>query len=329
MKPWRLKISSSIFLCVLLGVGSYLLVKDFSPFGLEFWRVERKILQIFYYPIIRRFQYSSFTVPFWAALALTLTLERLIPARPRQKIFSLNFAQDLIWFFYEGILQAFVVATYGALLMRGYETYFSGLTVASVNQLPEWAKFPFVLLLRDFLHWCQHYLNHKVPLFWELHKIHHSQKELNFFTDFRYHVLEYIVKQTFLLIPFLILGISLPTVVALAIFYSWYTRFYHGNIRTNLGPLRYILVTPQSHRVHHSVEARHRETNFGSLFCVWDFLFRTQYTGFDEYPQTGIEGHDFPHEESGGVKNLLFTPLLQMLYPLRIISGTGGSYFGR
>jgi len=319
MTPSWVKTLSNVFLCLLLGVGSYLLVKYFCLFGLELWQVERKILQIFYDPIIGRFQYVIFTIAFWVALVLTLALERLMPARPQQRTLSLSFAQDLVWFFYEGILHALIIASYVSLLRQDYEKYFSGLTITYVNQFPGWMKFLFALLLLDFLYWLQHYLNHKVPLFWVFHQIHHSQKELNFFTDFRYHVLEYIVRQTCLVIPFLILEVNPPKIVAFAIFQTWYTRFYHGNIRTNLGPLRYILVTPQSHRIHHSLEKRHSETNFGSLFCIWDFLFRVQYAGFDEYPETGINDHDFPDEKSERVTDLFFTPLRQMLYPFRVI----------
>jgi sterol desaturase/sphingolipid hydroxylase (fatty acid hydroxylase superfamily) len=239
--------------------------------------------------------------------------------RPNQKILSLSFVQDLVWFFYEGIFHTFVIVTYVALLRSGYDKYFSGLTITSINQIPEWAKFLFALLLLDFLYWLQHYLNHKVPLLWEFHKLHHSQKELNFFSDFRYHVVEYLVRQTCLVIPFLILEVNPPEIVAFSIFHIWYTRFYHGNIRTNLGPLRHILGTPQSHRVHHSLEKRHFETNFGSLFCIWDFLFLVQYSGFGEYPETGIEDHDFPHEKSESIKDLFLTPFRQMLYPFQVI----------
>jgi len=84
--------------------------------------------------------------------------------------------------------------------------------------------------------------------------------------------------------------------------------------------LHYILVTPQSHRVHHSVEERHFEKNFGSLFCIWDFIFRTQYWEFSEYPETGINDPDFPYEQSDGIKDLLLTPFHQMFYPLREIT---------
>lgn len=133
----------------------------------------------------------------------------------------------------------------------------------------------------------------------------------------RYHILEYIVRHTWLVIPFLMLQVDPPQIVWFSIIAKWYTRFYHGNIRTNLGPLRYVLVTPQFHRIHHSVERRHRDTNFGALFSIWDRLFGTQYRGYDEYPETGIEDEAFPHEKVAGVTSLLLRPLVRMVYPFR------------
>src|SRR5262249_49555733 len=147
--------------------------------------------------------------------------------------------------------------------------------------------------------------------------VHHSQRELNFFTDFRYHALEYLVRSTVLVIPFLLLKIDTPTILVFAVLQRWHTRFYHGNIRTNLGPLRYLLVTPQSHRIHHSIESRHFNKTFGSIFSIWDYLFGTQHRGYDEYPRTGIADQNFPLEVSKAPLHVLLTPAVQHLYPLQ------------
>ncbi len=79
--------------------------------------------------------------------------------------------------------------------------------------------------------WAQHRVNHIVPWFWQFHTVHHSQKEISFFTDFRYHALEYVVRTVYF-----------------SIVRRWYTRFYHANIKTDLGPLRYVVVTPSALR---------------------------------------------------------------------------------
>jgi sterol desaturase/sphingolipid hydroxylase (fatty acid hydroxylase superfamily) len=264
------------------------------------------------------FHSMIFAIPFWVALIFTLTLERIIPAEPNRKIFSAGLAHDVAWFLYEPFLHTLILWTYIAFLAKVHELYFPYLTFSGLTVLPGWCRFVFALLLLDLGYWVQHYINHKVPFLWKLHSVHHSQRELNFFTDFRYHPLEYIVRHAFITLPFLILTVDPPVIVGFAVAKEWYSRFYHGNIRTNLGPLKYILVTPQSHRVHHSLEERHRDTNFGAIFSFWDFLFGMQYKGFEEYPATGIDEKYLSAAPEISLKSILLTPWRQMLRPLSV-----------
>jgi sterol desaturase/sphingolipid hydroxylase (fatty acid hydroxylase superfamily) len=256
------------------------------------------------------------TPGFVGVLILTLLLELLVPARPRPGWSSASVRQDVAWFFYEGILHALVLTTYVAALRWAYLRVFHPLSIPGLSTSSEGTRFLVGLLLTDFCMWAQHRLHHAVPWLWQLHAVHHSQKELSFFTDFRYHVLEYVVRETVLAIPLVMLGVVVPDIVAFSVFRRWYSRFYHGNIRTDLGPLRYVLVTPQSHRVHHALEPRLQNRNFGALFSIWDFLFGTQYKGWDEYPETGIDDDAFPHETEGDAASVLVGPIRQTLYPL-------------
>jgi sterol desaturase/sphingolipid hydroxylase (fatty acid hydroxylase superfamily) len=295
----------------------YVLAEYVHPFGLTAWTVKHSALRVFVWSVRDLFTNAILTPGFAVAVALTLTLERVIPAQRNQPQFGVSFAQDVVWFFYETVLQAAIIVTYVQLLTTVYDANVSFLTIDAVLGWPGWLRFAIGILLLDLLYWGQHFTNHKFGVLWQFHTVHHSQRTLNFFTDFRYHVVEYFVRHTYLVIPFLVLRVDPPQIVWFALIARWYTRFYHGNIRTNLGPLRYVLVTPQSHRVHHSIEPRHRDTNFGSLLSIWDHLFGTQYRGYDEYPETGIADEHFPHEARGDVRSLLLTPLIQMAYPIR------------
>jgi sterol desaturase/sphingolipid hydroxylase (fatty acid hydroxylase superfamily) len=278
------------------------------------WSWNKQLYYRFLYlPLYDVFQYTICSYAFWGVLLITLLLERIIPAAPKQKLLSVSFAHDLVWFAYQPLLHALIVGTYVAFVTNMYKSHLSQFTF-SMHGVPGWARAVIALLLVDLGYWIQHYFNHKIPFLWKLHAVHHSQKELNFFTDYRYHPLEYIVRHTFITIPFLVLNVDPPVIVAISVFRSWYSRFYHGNIRTNLGPLKYILVTPQSHRVHHSLETQHWDKNFGALFSFWDFLIGTQYKGFEEYPATGIPDKAFPHEQKIEVKSLLLTPWSQMVH---------------
>lgn len=310
-------VASAIIVTAIVGFGCALLFVSWSLPPRLAILIAAKPRQLLSRVFIHLIKDSILTVPFWIAIAITLALQTLRPARGEEKTFSRGLAEDGVWFVYEAVLQSIIIVTYVDLLALLYGKYASFLTVSSLNQLPGWLRFVIAILLVDFLYWVQHYLHHKIPFLWQLHSLHHSQTELNFFTDFRYHVLEYLVRHTVLIIPLLILKIDVPVIAAVAITQRWYSRFYHGNIRTNLGPLRYFLVTPQSHRIHHSIEPQHSDQNFGATFSIWDYLFGTASSDRKSYPQTGIADAAFPHRTSGRISEILLAPLRQMAYPFR------------
>ncbi len=256
---------------------------------------------------------------FWVLFGGILVLEKLFPARREQKLFSVSFAQDLVWFFFSMTVGVVFIGAYVTILRDFYADHLTFLTVEPIRALPEWARFAWGVLLTDFLRWLHHWVRHKVPVFWHFHAVHHSQKELNLFTQLRYHILEYIIAHTISTIPLLMLAVDVPVIVAWNIFHMWFARFYHANIRMNLGPLRYVLVTPQSHRIHHSNLAEHQDKNFGVMFSIWDRLLGTQIEDADLYPETGIHDRSFPHEKTARGVALITTPIAQHLYPFRAI----------
>lgn len=270
-----------------------------------------------------------FTLGMPIALLVTMATELLWPVDPRQGVISVGLMQDAVWCVYETVLRAIVVVTYVHWLGVGYHRWFEFLTIDSVNDWPAWLRFTVGVVFLDFLYWVQHFLNHKSPLLWRFHAVHHSQEQLNFFTDFRYHLFEYLVRFTILTIPFLVLSIRIPTIVVISQVLQWYTRFYHGNIRTNLGPLRYVLVTPQSHRLHHSRLPEHFDSNFGSVLSIWDRLFGTAHPAVHDYPPTGIPDRAFPVERRADLLSLPWLPLKQMLYPFRPRSDGPATLVGR
>jgi sterol desaturase/sphingolipid hydroxylase (fatty acid hydroxylase superfamily) len=260
---------------------------------------------------------------FYIGTAAILFLERLFPARRDQPLFSVGLAQDLVWLFLESLLRVTVLLAYTALLRAAYWRYLDVLTIDAVDRLPPWARIVLAILVIDFLGWFHHWVRHKVPAFWLFHTVHHSQEHLNAFTDLRYHVVEYAIASTVRLIPLMMLKITSPGIAGYVLVHQWYTRFTHANVRTNLGWLRFVLVTPQSHRVHHSPHRRHWDKNFGVLFSFWDRLLGTQYRNVREYPRTGIPNDDFPRERSARPISLLLTPIRQMIWPFKRLFDRG------
>lgn len=257
---------------------------------------------------------------FYGVLALVILLERMVPARPEQPVVSRGFLQDLLWLPFTLLAHVFVLPAHILFLRFLYERHLDFLTVDAVAEWPAWARVLLTLLVSDFLFWASHYVRHKVTVLWYFHAVHHSQKDLNFFTEYRVHPLDDVFLYTVGFIPFFMMEHSFLTIVAITWVRHWHTRLYHSNVRSNFGWLRYVLVTPQSHRVHHSIEPPHYDKNFGLTFSIWDHLFGTQYRGYDEYPATGIDDHEFPFEQKDGRFGALGRLVAQLVYPFAAIA---------
>ena len=274
---------------------------------------------------------SSSAETLWAALvtefflspwlfgsyALALILEHVVPARRHQAEGSFGFAAafDFLWAVPKLAFLSIVFPLYTALLQYLYDSFLSGLTVHALDGLPWLVRLGLGLMLADFAAWLSHVLRHKFGVFWQFHAIHHSQTRLNFFTEYRSHFIDDLLKLTVEAIPLFMVQQSFVEVLLINRMRYWYTTIYHSNIKSDFGILRYILVTPQSHRIHHSIEPRHRDKNFGLTFSIWDHLFGTQYRRYDEYPETGVADAPFPveSEKEKGWGAIVF--LDQLLYP--------------
>ncbi len=246
--------------------------------------------------------------------------EKYNPADPRQPVLSVGALYDFIaWFTVDGFVRALVV---GALVTGLGLIHWNLLGDFTVEATRHWglpAQVIAAVLVLDFLNWLHHWLRHKVKVLWVFHSIHHSQRQMNMFTDLRVHVFEHFVAKPIAMLPLFMLGLDVEPVLWVALIREYYPRIYHANLRTNLGFLRYILVTPQSHRIHHSDEPRHQDRNFGVLFSVWDRLFGTQWRNYDEYPATGIGDRGFPHPSNVRPHSVLGCYLRQQLYPLAVL----------
>ena len=256
---------------------------------------------------------------YFGLLSVVYILERRMPVRD-QAFFSTSFCQDALWYPGSMLFRALFLGWYVALLNAVYQQYFSFLTLDSIANWHPAARFILAVLITDFSRWLSHLIRHKVPLFWTFHAVHHSQRNLNLFTDARVHPVDRMFSSTLRFIPLMMLGNDVVVILVWAIFETIYPKFYHANIRLNLGLLRYILVTPQSHRVHHASEAPYRDKNFGFTFSIWDRLFGTHYKDDNDYPVSGVHDHGYqpenrttPQALAGTFLHLLIYPFLQVL----------------
>jgi sterol desaturase/sphingolipid hydroxylase (fatty acid hydroxylase superfamily) len=258
--------------------------------------------------------------PWWYILgALVLSLQQIFPARRGEYFFSASLAQDFGWLVLDSFFRVFVLSFWLRMLHWIYQEQLQFLTIDAAAELPLAGRLVLGVLAKDFLAWFHHLVRHKVAVFWAFHTVHHSQQHMNMFTNFRYHPVEYFISSTILWLPSLMLQLTYPQAAAWALFEIWYTNLYHASIRSNLGWLRYVLVTPQSHRLHHSVEPRHQDQNFGVIFSIWDYAFGTQSRDYDDYPDTGIADASYPHETLRSPPALIATACRQLAYPFRLL----------
>jgi len=155
------------------------------------------------------------------------------------------------------------------------------------------APFPLATVLAivtlDLVIYLQHVMFHAVPILWRLHRVHHADLDYDVTTGTRFHTIEIIISMLIKFATILVLGPPLLAVVIFEVLLNATAMFNHGNIRLP-GKLdrilRLIVVTPDMHRVHHSVESDEANSNFGFSLPWWDRLFGT----YRAQPRAGHRG---------------------------------------
>src|SRR5205823_567521 len=129
------------------------------------------------------------------------------------------------------------------------------------------------VLVVTFTGYWAHRSMHQIPGLWHIHKVHHSARNLNWTSIYHKHFLELLLNEPLHLITVLALGTDL--VAPFGIIFMLIDVLGHSNIRLDLGRLAYLISTPQAHRIHHSIDPKHYDTNFGNTFMLWDHVFGT------------------------------------------------------
>jgi len=144
--------------------------------------------------------------------------------------------------------------------------------------LPGYVDMLVGLLVLDFISYAQHWLLHKVPLLWRLHKVHHCDIDYDCTTGFRFHPLESIFTIGVQLTVIVAMGVPPIVMISYELVFIVTALLNHGNISLPLGLDRYlrlVFVTPDMHRVHHSADTREGNSNFAGILSFWDRLFGT------------------------------------------------------
>ena len=163
------------------------------------------------------------------------------------------------------------------------------------RSLPTWLQVALVYLIADLGRYVQHRWMHVSPFWWRFHALHHSALRLTMWKTSRSHFVERIFQQMFMFGPLVLLGVPPETLMYYILPNSLLGLFDHANVDLRLGPLEYIFMSPNGHRLHHAMDPRHGMSNFGSAIVVWDHVFGTFVNPLKETPQEiGIENDTMP-----------------------------------
>ncbi len=213
---------------------------------------------------------------FAAVLAAMLTWQFARPLRPASRPWARRWLANLGLVAVDALVVRllFPVAAVGAALIAAE----NGWGLFSAVDAPVWLAIVVSVVVLDAAIYLQHVVFHKVPVLWRLHRVHHTDVDFDATTALRFHPIEIGLSMVFKMVLVVALGAPAAAVILFEVILNAMALFNHGNV--SLPPrldtrLRRVLVTPDMHRVHHSVYRDETDSNFGFNLSIWDRLFGT------------------------------------------------------
>lgn len=232
-------------------------------------------------------------------------LERVFALHPEQKAFRRDWANDLVFLLFNGLLiKLGLMAVIAASIFAATQIVPASFQ-AAIGGLPYWIQLPLVIVLSVGFYWT-HRMFHAVPWLWRFHAIHHSIEELDWLAATRVHPVDQILTKAVSLVPVVTLGFSEWAIGVYALLYQWQSVLVHSNVRLRFGPLRFLFASPEFHHWHHSDQREARDKNFAGQLSFLDALFGSLHLPPGRAPTT--YGLDRPMPQRY---------VSQLLYPFR------------
>ena len=214
------------------------------------------------------------------ALVFT-TIEKIRPLKPDLPVFRKHWQTDFAYFVSGHLLIGLTLFLVYAILY-GMTSTASSVIPAQQNALRAWVgALPFgwslllLMLITDFLRYWLHRFYHETAIGWRLHAIHHSAEDMDWISGTRTHGIETVLSTVVILTPAFMLGFPQSVINVYILIAGAQAVFNHTNVSAGLGPLRYILVTPNFHHWHHSQDEEGLDRCYAAHFPLWDYLFGT------------------------------------------------------
>ena len=235
---------------------------------------------------------------FFGILAVMAVWEILAPKRSLLVSKSIRWINNLALVFLNSIMLRLLFPAAAV----GMATFVNSQNWGLLNYFQ--ISLPFAIIISivvmDFIIYLQHVMVHAIPLLWRLHRVHHADPDFDVTTGARFHPLEIILSMLIKFAVIILLGPPVIAVILFEIILNATAMFNHANVRipTSIDKiLRWIVVTPDMHRVHHSVHDDETNSNFGFNLPWWDRLFgtyRDQPRDGHEQMKIGIHRHSDP-----------------------------------
>ena len=225
---------------------------------------------------------------FVAAAIFALVAQRLFPHAGLRESWRVNGG---LWLINAGVVGAVCGAC--ACILSAWATR-NGFGILNQSPVSPWAAVPITIVVLDLVSYGWHRANHRVPLLWRLHQVHHSDPHFTVSTGVRFHPGELLLSLPIRVAAVVAIGAPVVAVLLFEILFTVANLFEHGDIRLPLRTetrLGRVGVTPALHRRHHTKVGAARDTNFGTIFSVWDRMFGT-FTASDSATrvETGLPG---------------------------------------
>lgn len=233
---------------------------------------------------------------FGAGLAVFLALELAAPYRQGALSKVKRWAVNLGLTAFNSLALALTLGT-ASLGVSGYVSQ-RGLGFLNAFEAPYWLKFILGLAFLDFMLYVWHLLNHEMPLLWRFHRVHHSDMFMDVSTATRFHLGELLPSAVIKLGLIYLSGADPALVLSFESLVVLCAQFHHSSLRVPAWFERLFIalfVPPSMHRIHHSVKIKERNTNYGTIFSLWDRIMGTLLMAVDQAGiRIGVGGHFDP-----------------------------------
>ncbi len=226
---------------------------------------------------------------------LFIFIEKLFGLKKEQPVFRPEWQNDFHHFAFNHLFVGIVFMTTNHAVNNGLAWAVNANVQHWIQGLPFLVELFLLLFVADFAQYWTHRAYHEIPVLWRLHSVHHSAKHMDWMAGSRQHFVELLITRVCVFAPVFLLGFSKASIDAYVIIVGFQAVFNHANVSVRLGPLSYIVVTPNFHHWHHAQDREAIDRNYAAHFAFIDHMFGTAVQADRKWPdQYGVVGDYMP-----------------------------------